>query len=98
MNEFLVLVPTTQKLVGITDIIEENKGVIDLPLRVDLNDRPRQVVCYKHGKSGRTLWEVVERRKKHTRIHFYPITGRTHQLRIHAAACILNWCVLPVIG
>lgn len=66
-------------------IIEENKGVIDLPLRVDLNDRPRQIVCYKHGKSGRTLWEVVERRKKHTRIHFYPITGRTHQLRIHAA-------------
>lgn len=66
-------------------VINEEEGVIDLPLRVDLNDRPRQVVCYEHGKAGRSLWKVVERTDTHTRIHFFPITGRTHQLRVHAA-------------
>ena len=77
-------------------IIEEDKGVIDLPLRVDLDDRPRQVVCYKYGKSCRTLWEVVERTTQFTRIKFYPITGRTHQLRVHAAHILgLN---TPIIG
>lgn len=77
-------------------IIEKDNGVVDLPLRVDLDDRPRQVVCYEHGKSGRTLWEVVERTEQHTRMHFYPITGRTHQLRVHAAhASGLN---TPILG
>lgn len=77
-------------------VIAEDNGTIDLPLRVDLDDRPRQVVCYEHGKSGRTLWEVVERTNTHTRVHFYPITGRTHQLRVHAAhASGLN---TPIVG
>lgn len=77
-------------------IIEEDEGVIDLPLRVDLDDRPRQVVCYEHGKSGRTLWKVIERKEGQTRIHFHPITGRTHQLRVHSAhAKGLN---TPILG
>ena len=77
-------------------VIEQDEGVIDLPLRVDLDDRPRQVVCYKYGKSCRTLWKVVERTAQHTRIHFYPITGRTHQLRVHAAHILgLN---TPIVG
>lgn len=77
-------------------VIEEDEGTIDLPLRVDLDDRPRQVVCYEHGKAGRTHWEVIERTDKHTRIHFFPITGRTHQLRVHAAhASGLN---TPILG
>jgi tRNA pseudouridine32 synthase/23S rRNA pseudouridine746 synthase len=62
-----------------------DSGVINLPLRVDLDDRPRQLVCYTHGKSARTEWEVVARAEGLTRVHFYPITGRTHQLRVHAA-------------
>jgi tRNA pseudouridine32 synthase / 23S rRNA pseudouridine746 synthase len=62
-----------------------DSGVIDLPLRVDLDDRPRQMVCYEHGKSARTEWQVVARSAGTTRIHFHPITGRTHQLRVHAA-------------
>jgi tRNA pseudouridine32 synthase/23S rRNA pseudouridine746 synthase len=66
------------------DIIGE-KGFIDLPLRVDLDDRPRQLVCYEHGKMARTKWEVVERKEGVTKVSFYPITGRTHQLRVHAA-------------
>lgn len=66
-------------------IISEEEGTIDLPLRVDLNDRPRQQVCYEHGKSARTLWKKVGIENGRTRIHFFPITGRTHQLRVHAA-------------
>jgi tRNA pseudouridine32 synthase/23S rRNA pseudouridine746 synthase len=62
-----------------------DKGVIDLPLRVDLDDRPRQMVCYEYGKAARTEWQVLSREGGLTRVHFYPVTGRTHQLRVHAA-------------
>lgn len=65
--------------------LEGDEGWIDLPLRVDLDDRPRQMVCYTHGKPARTRWQVIERTEKYTRVHFFPITGRTHQLRVHAA-------------
>lgn len=66
-------------------LITEDKGKIDLPLRVDLDDRPRQLVCYDHGKYAITEYEVIERKDGRTRVHFYPITGRTHQLRVHSA-------------
>ena len=65
--------------------LQTKEGVIDLPLRVDLNNRPRQLVCYEHGKKAKTKFEVVEVNNNKTRIHFYPISGRTHQLRVHAA-------------
>ena len=77
-------------------IVLQDEGLIDLPLRVDLEDRPRQLVCYEHGKPAQTLWKVVERLNNQTKIHFYPITGRTHQLRVHASHPLgLN---MPIIG
>ncbi len=76
--------------------LEEQEGTIDLPLRVDLEDRPRQLVCYEHGKAARTHFKTIERGDGRTRIHFFPVTGRTHQLRVHAAhGQGLN---LPIIG
>ena len=66
-------------------VIEKEEGLIDLPLRVDLNDRPRQVVCYDYGKSAQTKYKVVSIENNKTRIHFFPLTGRTHQLRVHSA-------------
>ena len=66
-------------------MLNEDSGTVELPLRVDLDDRPKQLVCYEHGKNAKTQWEVIERKNNQTRIHFYPITGRTHQLRVHAA-------------
>ena len=66
-------------------LIEGEKGRIELPLRVDMEDRPRQLVCHEHGKAARTIWEVIERREGKTKVYFYPITGRTHQLRVHAS-------------
>lgn len=66
-------------------IVHKKEGTIDLPLRVDLDDRPRQLVCYEHGKSAQTKWEVIAIENNNTRIYFYPISGRTHQLRVHAS-------------
>jgi tRNA pseudouridine32 synthase/23S rRNA pseudouridine746 synthase len=65
--------------------LKENEGLIDLPLRLDINDRPRQLVCYEFGKHAQTRYEVIERKNGTTRVYFYPITGRSHQLRVHAA-------------
>ncbi|WP_439183881.1 pseudouridine synthase [Carboxylicivirga taeanensis] len=77
-------------------IVEKDKGEINLPLRVDIDDRPRQVVCFDHGKSGLTYWEVINRENGRTRVKFYPVTGRTHQLRVHAAHQLgLN---TPIVG
>ena len=66
-------------------IVEADEGLIYLPLRVDLDDRPRQLVCYEYGKSAQTAWKVISRQNNQTKIHFFPITGRTHQLRVHAS-------------
>ncbi|BCG64920.1 MAG: tRNA pseudouridine32 synthase/23S rRNA pseudouridine746 synthase [Methyloprofundus sp.] len=66
-------------------LLKEDAGIIDLPLRVDLDDRPRQLVCYEHGRAAITRWEVMQRKGKQTKVYFYPETGRTHQLRVHAA-------------
>lgn len=77
-------------------IIKEKSGTINLPLRVDLDDRPRQLVCFEHGKPAETKWEVVEQKGNNTKVHFYPISGRTHQLRMHASHQLgLN---TPIIG
>jgi len=77
-------------------IIDESNGTIELPLRVDLDNRPMQLVCYEHGKSAKTEWEIVSRKNGCTKVYFYPITGRTHQLRVHAAHQLgLN---TPIVG
>jgi tRNA pseudouridine32 synthase/23S rRNA pseudouridine746 synthase len=77
-------------------IVNEKEGTINLPLRVDLEDRPKQVVCYEHGKNAITQYKVLEIKDNKTRIEFYPITGRTHQLRVHAAHYLgLN---SPIVG
>ena len=60
-------------------------GLIRLPIRLDVDDRPRQIVCHEYGKASSTLWH---RRQPDDpcAITFYPLTGRTHQLRVHAAS------------
>lgn len=62
-----------------------DSGTIDLPLRVDWPNRPRQIVCRDEGRPARTLWRVLDRAGGRTRVEFRPETGRTHQLRVHAA-------------
>ncbi len=77
-------------------LVEADKGTVNLPIRVDLDDRPRQLVCYEYGKSAETDWKVIARRKGKTKVYFYPKTGRTHQLRVHAAH--INGLNTPIVG
>lgn len=77
-------------------IIAEEEGIIDLPLRVDLEDRPRQVVCYEYGKPARTKFKAVKVENNRTRIHYFPLTGRTHQLRVHSAH--VKGLNTPIVG
>lgn len=65
--------------------VARNEGTIELPLRVDLDQRPRQLVDFEHGKAATTRFEVLSRGENRTRVAFFPLTGRTHQLRVHAA-------------
>lgn len=66
-------------------IIEQDRGTIDLPLRVDWPNRPKQIVCFDEGKPATTDYRVVLRETDRTRLELLPITGRTHQLRVHCA-------------
>lgn len=66
-------------------ILDEHRGEVNLPLRGDLEDRPRQLVCFKQGKNAKTQWEVIEVIDGRAKLYLYPETGRTHQLRVHCA-------------
>ena len=74
-------------------IVKQPEGIITLPLRVDLGNRPNQLVCYEYGKPAETHFKVIEIKNKKTRIHFFPITGRTHQLRVHASHVITSYSI-----
>ena len=73
----------------------DKSGFIRLPLRPDYENRPRQIVDYEIGKAAVTRYEIIER-GTHTRIAFYPQTGRTHQLRVHASHADGLNC--PIVG
>ena len=76
--------------------LKTKNGNINLPLRLDIDDRPRQLVCFEHGKLAQTEWELLEIKNGNSKVRFKPLTGRTHQLRVHAAHPLgLN---MPIIG
>ena len=73
-------------------VLSERTGRIELPLCLNPLDRPRQIVNKEYGKEAITEYRIIsesgriiDESRKHTRIIFYPLTGRTHQLRVHAA-------------
>lgn len=66
-------------------VAPEKTGRISLPLCLNPLDRPRQMVSEEHGKEAVTEYQIIAKSEKYTRIAFYPLTGRTHQLRVHAA-------------
>ena len=64
-------------------LMTPEKGRIDLPLICDWPNRPMQKVCYEHGKPSVTDFEVIKQEKKTSLVRLLPITGRSHQLRVH---------------
>ena len=76
--------------------LEKTSGEICLPLRGDFDDRPKQMVCHEHGKYAETHWQLIEEVDNTSKLFLYPITGRTHQLRMHCAHP--DGLNLPIIG
>lgn len=63
----------------------DGEGLVDLPLAADWPNRPRQQVAPEHGKPSQTSWRVLAHEGPHTRVRLEPLTGRSHQLRVHMA-------------
>lgn len=61
-------------------------GEVNLPLITDWPNRPKQKVCHETGKPSQTLWQVLDHSSDQTRVKLTPITGRSHQLRVHMLA------------
>lgn len=68
-------------------------GSINLPLICDWPNRPKQKICYTHGKPSLTHYQVLERDHTGSRLKLIPVTGRSHQLRVH-----LQWLGHPILG
>lgn len=66
--------------------VADDAGEIDLPIRKDLDDPPRQMIDYVHGRPSVTRWRVLSREGDRSRLELMPVTGRSHQLRVHLKA------------
>ena len=88
-----------KRYVAVLDgVVTDDSGIIDLPMRPDYGNRPMQIVDDVHGSNATTRYEVIKRDLEQgvTLIYFYPLTGRTHQLRVHAAH--RRGLGMPIIG
>lgn len=75
-------------------VITAEQGIIELPLWGDPQERPRQKVDWQRGKPSITQFQVIGETEHGTRVEFVPVTGRTHQLRVHA----VEGLGMPILG
>ncbi len=66
--------------------VAERAGRVDLPLTVDWPNRPRQMVCHETGRPAQTDWTLIRHEEGASRLRLSPLTGRSHQLRVHMLA------------
>ncbi|MBX3382077.1 MAG: RluA family pseudouridine synthase [Phycisphaeraceae bacterium] len=80
-------------------IIPHDTGEVNLPVRADIDRRPIQIVDHVHGRAALTRFRVLAREIDRTRIRFEPVTGRAHQLRVHAATPVEQGGLgAPILG
>lgn len=85
MQEQFIKRTISKRYTAILDgVVATDSGTIDLPMKLDYDNRPRQMVA-DDGKRAVTEYRVLSRDGARTRVEFYPVTGRTHQLRLHSA-------------
>ncbi|WP_220719069.1 pseudouridine synthase [Agarivorans litoreus] len=72
---------------------EQEHGEVNLPLRCDWPNRPKQIVDFEQGKDALTHWQIIEQRPQTSLVELKPITGRTHQLRVH-----MQQLGCPIVG
>ena len=73
--------------------VSADSGHINLPLIADWPNRPRQMISFEHGKNAQTNWAKSKENQLSTRVSLHPITGRSHQLRVHM------WAIgHPILG
>jgi tRNA pseudouridine32 synthase/23S rRNA pseudouridine746 synthase len=88
---------TQKSYIALLDgVLAGEGGTIRLPFRLDVENRPMQIHDAVHGKMGITHWEKLSIENGVTRIRFVPVTGRTHQLRVHAAHAL--GLGIPIVG
>lgn len=66
--------------------VTKDTGLVDLPLATDWPNRPRQMIDHERGRQAQTKWQVLARQDRETRVSLSPLTGRSHQLRVHMLA------------
>jgi len=76
------------------DPLNQDEGTLSVPMRGDLERRPLQIIDPENGREAITRWRIIGREVDRIRIRFEPLTGRTHQLRVHAAVGLGH----PIIG
>jgi len=95
-KQFLDRIVSKRYTALLSKVIDGEEGEISLPLCADPYNRPMQLVSFETGKKSITRWKAVARTGTTTRVHFWPLTGRTHQLRMHSAHELgLN---APIVG
>ena len=77
---------TKSYIARVAGLMQDDTGLVDLPLATDWANKPRQRVDHENGRPSQTEWRVLEREREATRVHLHPLTGRTYQLRVHMKA------------
>lgn len=77
----------------VAGLLHQENGTIDQPMRCDWDNRPLQIIDHEQGKSAQTQWRVLETLNDASRVELTPITGRSHQLRVH-----MQFIGHPILG